>query len=412
MCLTGCSKPSSSSSGSGAGAPACNPAVQSCTCCSAITIKELTFTGNNVVEDDTTGNFPSPEWVDGRAQSDQSPVSYARNRTISLDAKFKVTTAACRGGESVEIKGKATFGSATLEWSGSTTVNPGDTEVTASMTSNSPLPNAVGIFETTDITWQMNPCGKGWSGAGTTRNVVYVTLGDPSGTPTYWTLVDISCRAAAGETTASGVIAKGFNPLRTRAIGRKRDGHDLTYWNPQGTCHATNTPLLLGAANGAGQCGSWAEFLIDMYKVHGITTADKILIVRSQSAWSNNSEGFLVKHWVFDHPPASAASSYTHWVPSQCRPGANLPGQHNTAPPPAFYNHFIVQADGKFWDPSYGAGPFADQKAWESAAIDGLFRGAPAGAPAGNSTQTGFDKSLNASTTIVEFWNLTTNTKI
>jgi len=412
VCLTGCSTPPSPSSGAGANTPACNPAIQSCPCCSAVAIKELAFTGNNVIEKDTTGNFVPPEWVDGRAQTDQAPVAYARNRRISFNAKFRVTTAACRSGESVAVRGTATFGSASLEWTGTVTVNPGDAEVAVSLTSNNPLPNEVGIFESSDISWQMNPCGQGWGGAGTSRNVIYVTLGNPSGTPNYWTLLDLSCRAAAGETTAAGVITKAFDSLRSRAINRKRDGHDLTYWNPQNACTSTNTAQLLAAANGAGQCGSWAEFLIDMYKVHGITNGDKILIVRTQAAWAANSEGFLVKHWVFDHPPASSASSYTHWVPSQCRPGAHLPGQRNSAPPPAFYNHFIVRADGKFWDPSYGAGPFTDHLSWENAAIDGLFRDAPAGAPAGTNIQTGFDKSLNAATTIVEFWNLTTNTRI
>ncbi len=374
-------------------------------------IKELTYSGNNVVEKDTTGNFSSPEWVDGRAQADQAPVSYKRGQNVAFTAKFKVTTAPCRA-EAVAVKGSATFGSASLEWTGTVTVNPGDTEVSVSLTSNNPLPNAVGIFEASDISWQMNPVSKGWAAAGATRNVLYVTLDNPSGTPNYWTLLDVSCRAAQGETTVSGLISKGFSGLTGRAISRKRDGHDLTYWNPANTCTATNTALLLAAANGAGQCGSWAEFLIDMYKAHGITTADKILIVRTQAAFAASSEGFLVKHWVFDHPPASAASAYTHFVPPQCRTGVPLPGQHNASPPPAFYNHFIVRADGKFWDPSYGAGPFADQKAWENAAIDGLFRDPPAAAPPGTTLQTGFDKSLNANTNILEFWNLTTNTKI
>jgi len=413
MCLAGCSSTSSPSADPGANEPACNPAVQTCACCSVLSIKELTFAGNHVVEKDTIGDFPSPEWVEGRAQSDQSPVSYARNTKISLRAKFKVTTAACRAGETVEITGTATMGAASLKWTKTVTVNPGDKEVTAWMSSDNPLPNAVGIFENSTISWQMNPCNKGSSSAGSTLNLIYVTLADPSGTPNYWTLLDISCRAAAGETTAAGVISKAFDALRGRAISRKRDGHDLTYWNPQGACSATNTELLLAAGNGAGQCGSWAEFLVDMYRVHGITNVDKILIVRTVAAWQGNLEGFLVKHWVFSHPPASAASSYTHWVPSQCTPGAYLPGQRNSAPPPAFLNHFIVRAEGKFWDPSYGAGPFVDQKAWENAAIDGLFNKVlPPGAPTGTTIQTGFDKSLNAATTIVEFWNLTTNSKL
>jgi len=375
-----------------------------------LAIKELAFSGNNVVEKDTTGNFASPEWQDGRGQADQAPVAYSIGKKISFAAKFKVSTAPCQA-ESVAIKGTASFGSASLEWTGSVTVNPGDTEVSVSLTSNNAAGSTVGIFESSDISWQMNPGNLGFAAAGTTRNVLYVTLGDPSGTPNYWTLLDISCRAAAGQTTASGVIANSFNGFTGRAISRKRDGQGLTYWNPS-TATCTNTALLLAAADGAGQCGSWAEFLIDMYKVHGITTAEKILIVRTVAAYQASSEGFLVKHWVFDHPPASAASAYTHFVPSQCRTGVGLPGQRNASPPPAFYNHFIVRADGRFWDPSYGAGPFADQSAWENAAIDGLFRAAPGGAPPGNSLQTGFDKSLNAATNILEFWSLTTNSKI
>ena len=374
----------------------------------AVTIKELAFTGNNVVEKDTTGDFTSPEWVDGRA--DQSPVSYARNRKISFVAKFKVTVQPCRA-ESVDVKGSATFGSVALQWTGSITVNPSDSEVSVALSSDNPLENKVGIFESSDITWQMRPSNQSFSSAGTTRNTVYVTLNNPSGTKNFWTLLDVSCRAAAGETTESGVIAKSFVPISGRAITRKRDGHDLTYWNPN-TTTCTNTTLLLASADGSGQCGSWAEFLIDMYRVHGITSAHKIMIVRTKAALATSTEGLLVKHWTFDHPPASAASAYTHWVPSQCRPGVHLPGQRNSSPPPAFYNHFIVLADGKFWDPSYGAGPIADQKAWENGAIDGLFRSTPPGAPAGTTSQTGFDKSLNAGTKILEFWDLVTNTKI
>jgi Carboxypeptidase regulatory-like domain len=367
-------------------------------------VQQLTFTGNNVVEKDTTGNFPSPEWIDTRAQADQSPVSYARNKNIAFTAKFKVTTHPCRS-EAVEIKGTASFGSTNLEWTGSVTVNPGDNDFSLALTSNNPLPNEVGIFETSDISWQINPGKQGWAAAGTSRNLVYVTLDNPSGTPNYWTLLDVSCRAAHGQTTTPGLISQGFTGLTGRAVSRKRDSQNLTYWNPLLGNHAQSTAQLLQAANGAGECGSWAEFLIDMYKVHGITSAHKILIVRTKSAWAAGTEGFLVKHWIFDHPPASDANAYTHSRPAQCRPGANLPGQRNSTPPPAFFNHFIVLADGKFWDPSYGAGPFADQSAWENAAIDGLFSKGPP-------QRAGFDKSLNSTNNLLEFWDLSTNSKI
>ena len=44
--------------------------------------------GNNVVERDTTGNFPSPEWVDGRVQADQSLEVAERSR---LELFLKIT---------------------------------------------------------------------------------------------------------------------------------------------------------------------------------------------------------------------------------------------------------------------------------------------------------------------------------
>jgi hypothetical protein len=71
-----------------------------------------------------------------------------------------------------------------------------------------------------------------------------------------------------------------------------------------------------------------------------------------------------------------------------------------------------VQAEGKLWDPSYGAGPFANKLAWENAAIDGLYRKPPGPPPPGTRLQTGFDKGLNAGTNLLEYWNLTTSAKI
>lgn len=394
-------------------------------CCSTFKIKELTFTNGRRVEKDTMGDFPSPEWVDGRAAADQSPISYARGKKIALKAKFQVATAACQS-EDVNIRGSAQFGSDAFEWNASLTVTPADTEVTVSLTSDASLANQVALIENeaADITWEADTCGQGWADAGKTRNVIYVTLADPVNTPNYWTLLDLSCRAAARQNTPNGVILNAFNPLKSRAINRKRDGAELTYWEPpgasKGKATATSTYELLKSANGYGQCGSWAEFLIDTYGVHGISGVNKILIVRTLDDWDKNDVGFLVKNWTFDHPPDSNAFDFTHWVPSQCRTGAYLPGQRNPKPPPAFFNHFIVQAAGQYWDPSYGAGPFPVQLFWENAAIDGLFRKAPERSalgdaatvatmteddlpPDGTLFQTGFDKNLNLTATILEF---------
>jgi hypothetical protein len=49
-----------------------------------------------------------------------------------------------------------------------------------------------------------------------------------------------------------------------------------------------------------------------------------------------------------------------------------IAGQKNANPPPEFYNHFIVKYDGKLWDPSYGAGPFASELDHKNGATDGI----------------------------------------
>jgi len=281
-------------------------------------------------------------------------------------------------------------------------VAPGDNDVTTpALTSSAPLPNQIGCFDPANITWEFNPAGTGWASGGSSGNTVYVTLGDPNGTPAYWTLLDISCRAGSGDTDANTAVGHFFGPFGGRNLQRKRDGHALTYWNPN-TTTCTNTALLLAAADGSGQCGSWAEFFIDMCKAHGITGADKVVIIRSTA--TSSTTGFLVKNWQFKHPPASSATAFTHVMYTECVDLPGIPGQNNPDPPPAFYNHFIVLYNGAFFDPSYGAGPFATQINWEAAAIDGLFYNP--------SHMAGYDKSLNSAVKLLEFWDMVTSAKL
>ena len=49
-------------------------------------------------------------------------------------------------------------------------------------------------------------------------------------------------------------------------------------------------------------------------------------------------------------------------------------GQGNPNPPGGFGNHFIVQYGGKYYDPSYGNGPYNTQAGWENASLDGFFK--------------------------------------
>jgi hypothetical protein len=325
---------------------------------------------------------------------------------VGIVGKFAVARAPSHT-ESVEIRASASFGTVALAWTGAqVTVSPSDREVTAPlMTSGEELPDEVGFVEAFKIDWEANPAGTGWADAGSSKNLTYVTLGRPDGTPNYWTLLEVSCRGATGARTASELIQGSFALLRTLAITRKRDGQGLTYWKPRETCRATNTYLLLNSDDGAGQCGSWAEFLRDMHRAHGVTSSVKVLVVRTKPDWRHRKVMFLVKNWTFDVPPVPMPEEYTHRVPEQCRPGDHLPGQRNETPPPRFYNHFIVRGDGVFWDPSYGSGPTTNQVTWEVAAIDGLVR-------TDDDDVAGYPKFLNLMNRLLEFWDTSTDTRI
>jgi hypothetical protein len=162
---------------------------------------------------------------------------------------------------------------------------------------------------------------------------------------------------------------------------------------------------MLAAADGSGQCGAWAQFLIDMFKAHGITTADRVEVVRSIP--ERNNVGFLVKNWNFNTPPATSANSFTH-LDAQMTKMPGIPGQSNPNPPPAFFNHFIVVYNLALYDPSYGAGPFNNQLlSWEDAAIDGLFQSLP--------RMNGYNRvlvTLAMLPNLLELWNLRTHTRI
>src|SRR5579864_3607523 len=351
---------------------------------STLKIKQLVFTGNNPVENDTAGVFAPPEWVDGRAQTDQLPVSYARNKKIGVNATFTVTAApTCT--ETVTVKGTATFGAASLELTASVTVNPGDAGkdlAPVSLTSNNPLPNKIDIFETTDITWSSqvasgggvrNPAIQPLVPAGTTRNVIYVTLGDPAGSPNHWTLLDISCRAASGKDNENDFVSASFVPFTTHTgdgngFKRKRDGIELTYYKV-----GAGTPSsgvfscsdLLSRGDGTGRCGAWANFLVAMHQVHGVTSSAVLDVVPKFAPL------LIVRNCTFNGA-GSLPAPFTHKGQTECVKNDGIFGQGKNNPQFTFADHALVQHPTGIYDPSYGVGPKPDVKTWQVGGIAGL----------------------------------------
>ncbi|TMQ18280.1 MAG: hypothetical protein E6J91_08410 [Deltaproteobacteria bacterium] len=140
--------------------------------------------------------------------------------------------------------------------------------------------------------------------------------------------------------------------------------------------------MMLGRPDGAGHCGAWADFLVHVWRLHGIMRGTRVQVDTTVDAPLDtdnpSSKLFLVQQWNFDPHPTPDPERYTHtWA--QVHNGDQIAGlSHpgmgpNPAPPPRFWNHFITQIDGRFYDPSYGTS-FATQWDWEHGSIDGLQR--------------------------------------
>jgi hypothetical protein len=242
------------------------------------------------------------------------------------------------------------------------------------------LKDEIGLFETQQIEWRAKPEGAGWSAAGSTRNDVYVTLGSPSGSPNYWTLLDISCRAAAGISNEPDFVKAAFAPFSAavgdgNGIKRKRDGVELTYYKM-----AADTPSgiftckdILSRGDGTGRCGAWADVLAATHRVHGVTASKKFGV---EPVWEPIGRGgktlLLVQKCDFVGAGNPSNSPFPYEGGRDCLKGDGIKGQGKNNPQFVFSNHALVRYGTDIYDPSYGAGPFPDLKTWEDAGIAGL----------------------------------------
>jgi hypothetical protein len=334
----------------------------------------VTYQNSLVVERDTLGDFDGG-WLRSRASDQQSPVCLQRNTQMRISARLDVTQRPTDD-ETVNVRATATVGGTALTWTwNAVAVAHNANMVTLPQAdSDNTIPDQVGRYENVDITWSMQDAAGNWVQVGTSRTTVYAILGASLLANNYWTVLDVSCRAAHGQNAAGAVVAAIFTAFQARNIRRKRDGRQLTYWNPN-TTNATNTQEMLQRPDGSGQCGAWAELLRDMCRVHGIADAHKVVVTvpAALRVALGNQATFLVKNWRFDTPPAPSGTALTHQYGVNCRRQPGVAGQGNANPPAAFQNHFIVlyTPTGRFYDPSYGTSA-VDQTAWEAAAIDGL----------------------------------------
>ena len=346
-------------------------------------VKEITFSGaaRHTVEKDTAGNSDN-KWTRGRSQNDQSPLCYTRKTKVELAVVFTVKTKPTDE-ETVQVRGKADFNGTALQWLSTSPhlkVAPTAAEVTLGATlSDKELPDVVDCYDTVTITWEMTHHDGNWKTIGTTSHVLYAVLGNPNGTPAYWTLLDYSCRAAQGQTDPDKVVEEVFKKLSTttgdgKGLRRKRDGVELTYYKDgvkTASSDVFETRDLLSRGDGTARCGAWARFMISTCALHGITTAQVVKAVPV----TNEAQVFLVRKCTFNGT-GTLTAPFTHKGQTECVKEDGIAGQGKSNPQFIFGDHALVEYGGRIYDPSYGAGPYTDLKAWETAGIAGLGQGA------------------------------------
>jgi hypothetical protein len=273
------------------------------------------------------------------------------------------------------------------------------------------LPNVVKAYDSFTITWQLNsnshpqqpgqPSDVGWVGIGTTNNPIYLTYADPVGFPTpkgvnlYWTLVHLGSKKAAGMNAETDVIDKVWEDFTDRWVGR-RDGTQLTYYKR--AADEENRYLRQLLAEGSGQCGTWAALFLRVLRAQGIRKGQIIEVFNSDEPhdpvtgkplyYDNRvpdwTTGILVKKWDFVGLGSSRVPGYPYKFPDEVRDLQGVKGQGNDNPPADFARHFIVRIEEagqpgqpvryKYYDPSYGTGPFDSEEDWENASLDRFVR--------------------------------------
>ena len=360
-------------------------------CLGSALVERLQFAGadfHSVTHDCAAGNcsnYSMPHWLDYNLDGDTDdagdrayPVAYTRDSFVSIsNLKFGVTPAELEL-ENVPVRGTGPDG---LVFEGSGTVSSGELAVSGTLVSSIALPDMVIYFDTFDIEWEVALVGTQYRAAGVTSNRMYVTFDDPMG-GRLESFFDISTRAADGAATIEAAIDGIWAEFADLHV-ENAHGQVMGYYRGvlcASDCTVYEAQPLVVYLNG--QCGSWADLLMQCFRTQGISGSQWITIEPLSYGW-----GLLVRSYNFAGDGASGCSSFPYTFNSPCggpywplRPectdAEGLPGQDNSNPASYFSRHFIVKINGAYYDPSYGAGPYTgtqDQAnlAWEQDSIDG-----------------------------------------
>ena len=369
-------------------------------------IHELTFTGTyfHAIKIDcpsgSCSSYSTPHWrdvnLDGDAEDsgeNQFPVAYQRNKPVRLSGVRFDGAGIDPEVPNVPVRGTGPDG---LVFEGTATLSGSELVVSGYLDSSSSLPNTVKYYDTFDIAWEVALDGVTYVPAGISRNTMYVTYAAPTGDQleSYYY---ISTPAASGLSSSQDIIDAiwaEFADLEVYNAYGERLGYYrgilcasyCTYYSAAELVYYTNS-----------QCGGWADLLMECFNVQGISGSQFITIQPRGTpylpvdcgSWPASAAGFIVNNYQYMLGDTSGCASYpfrlndpcgyySAWSPATCVDAIGLPGQDNDNPASWFARHFIVKINSRYYDPSYGAGPFEGTteqacSTWEASAISGYF---------------------------------------
>ena len=214
---------------------------------------------------------------------------------------------------------------------------------------------------------------KNWVHVGTSDNRAYISLKPSQGNPVYESPLYIGCLNGAGaiaELPAHYRIWRnGFQELR---LLRAEDDKPFHYWFPDQP-PAQNLPDLMVNIYRNGSCLAMSLLQMATYRAQGMTEP-KLIEIKPR-----NGEGLLVAPYPF--LPATRVTSpgllaklgafqYRAMLPPVVAPvQGGVPTKTFS-----FRNHFIVNYQNFYFDPSYGNGPFETALEWEDASLAGFYK--------------------------------------
>jgi hypothetical protein len=337
-----------------------------------VLIREIAFTDTISLRSDYGQLYYNPQWRDGAETNStdrQWPFAYAAGDT--LKAQVVLFVARMFSGETIGIEGQGPDG---LDIRGSVAVpeipeGKDGAIVSVSVEAQAPFQaNRVRFHWPMQITWSYSVLDAGGIEFEVTQHNAYITHAPRNGSPSECrTVTHLGCKAADQMNAEKPIVDAIWGVFGSRAVNTWDDRGPLTYHQ---TYDAITTDDLL--ANGDGTCGGWARFMRDCLKIQGINSVEIGINVEppppprpsppGRPNLAVTPEDLWVKSWDIPMP------SDDNYPDAPIRL-SEAPAQGGNDPHGVYHDHGLTIYGGKYYDPSYGKGPFGGLKAWQDDAL-------------------------------------------